>query len=232
LVVGDPVVNEYSALPGAREEAHAVSNVLGEQGLTVRTLIGADAIEVVSALFAGPYRIVHIAARASYIRGGGPGLVIGDNIWLSPAEFAQMRVLPDLVFINFGHLGHIEPGDETQGRSLGPLAAAFAAGLIREGVRALIVSGWVVDDAACVTFTTALYRALVVGEAFGASVQKARLLTHESHASVTTWGAFHCYGDPGFRIVKSSAKDRARTPSELSAPNPALKGTRRKRRAP
>lgn len=183
LVVGDPTVTSYPSLLGASAESHAVLEVLVNHGLTVRSLIGGSAIEVISALFDQPYKIVHIAARASYVS-GRPGLVIGDDIWLTPLEFAQMQFLPELVFINFGHVGHID--DETQPRSLGPLAAAFAAALIREGVSALIVSGSVVDDAACVTFTTAFYSALLVGEPFGVSVQRARLLTHELHPNATT----------------------------------------------
>ena len=233
LVIGDPMLHTYPGLPGAEFESVKVSNVLRSQWKKVRTLTGATALGILGALFAEPYKIVHIAARASNVR-GHPGLLIGDDIRLTPAEFGQMSVLPDLVFINCGHVGPLGPypPDEPHGGSLGPFAAAYAVGLISIGVRALIVSGAVVEDASCITFTTALYRALLQGETFGASVQNARLLTHETAVSATTWGAFHCYGDPDFRIVESPMKDGCPLPGELPAPNPALKGTRRKRRSP
>lgn len=233
LVVGDPGVNGHPTLPGAKVESHAVSETLRNQAFNVRTLTGASAIEIVSALFAEPYKIVHLAARASYVR-ERPGLVIGDGLLLTPREFACLKILPNLVFINCGHLDPIEkdPSGETHDLSIGELAAAFAADFIRVGVPLLIVSGSVVDDAASVTFTTALYRAILLGETFGASVQEARRLTHESHIGVTTWGAFHCYGDPNFRIVQTPPNDQGCVLGKPPAPTPALKGTRRKRRVP
>lgn len=214
LVVGDPMITGFPALPGAHAESQAVSRIFKDQDFEVRLLIGASALEILNALFSYPYRFVHIAARASYAH-GRVGLVLSDGILLTPMELEMMEILPDLVFINFGHLDSVQTNfsDETESRSLGLIAAALAAGFIRQGVRALIVSGSAVEDAACVTFVSTLYRALLAGETFGVAIHKARLLTHESHIGVTTWGAFHCYGDPDFRIVEPRRDDKDRTPT-------------------
>lgn len=135
--------------------------------------------------------------------------------------------------MNCGHLGPIEGGSshDAPSGSLGQIAAAIAAGFIRIGTRALIVSGSVVNDEASTTFATALYRTLALGATFGASVHEARRLTHESHIGVTTWGAFHCYGDPNFRMVGAGGEDQDGAADELPTASPAPKGMRRKRRA-
>jgi CHAT domain-containing protein len=210
LIVGDPSLTSHASLPGANYEALAISKLLGQHhGVErVRILTGTDSgaasVEIINALFAERYGIVHVAARGGFEH-GRPGLLIGDNTWLTPGEFEQMPVLPNLVFINFGHLGRI---DEPGLGWLGPLAAAYAAGLIRTGVPAVVVSGWVVDGAASITFGTQLYSAMLAGEPFAAAVRRARTQTYESHPGVNTWGAFQCYGSPDFSLIDSFAKER------------------------
>ena len=87
-------------------------------------------------------------------------MVIGDGIYLTPAEIRQMRQVPELVFINCCHLGHIEATDggtskERQDQNL--IAANVATEFIRMGVHAVVAAGWAVDDGAALTFATAFY---------------------------------------------------------------------------
>lgn len=95
LIVADPMIDGLAGRPGARAESQAVADVLNQHGFQVRILAGASALEIVSALYHEPYRVVHIAAPAREV-GGVPGLVIGKNFILGPVEFEMLRVLPDL----------------------------------------------------------------------------------------------------------------------------------------
>jgi tetratricopeptide (TPR) repeat protein len=144
------------------------------------------------------------------------GMVIGDGVYLTPGEVKQMRRVPELVFINCCHLGYTEDREaraEEEARQgeaprLAPLAdyhlfaANVATEFIRMGVRAVIAAGWAVDDAAGKTFAEAFYGAMLDGEPFGKALEAARSETHNRHSYANTWGAYQCYGDPGFRIVE------------------------------
>ena len=248
LVVGDPILPEdgpLKRLPGARDEASAVASTLDRSGrFKVTRCIEASSKEIVQAFFATPYRILHLAGHGVYewqppAKAGDEkvasksekdatqpvtGMVIGDGVYLTPAEVKQMRRVPELVFINCCHLGYTEDrerrsDDETkQGeqRTLSPLAdyhlfaANVATEFIRMGVRAVIAAGWAVDDAAGKTFAQVFYSAMLDGESFGKAVESARVQTYNRHTYANTWGAYQCYGDPEFRLVERGVGDADR----------------------
>jgi CHAT domain-containing protein/pimeloyl-ACP methyl ester carboxylesterase len=225
LVVGDPP-SELTELPGAQEEAQAVADMLGREGFSVTPLIRPAPRTVVTQLFARDYKILHFAAHGVHdweatIREARPGetkplkqrlsgMVIGPGFTvLTPAEVQQMRAVPELVFINCCHLGRtdvdVEDGDQSplrieaeQRRLRHRLAANLAAEFIRMGVRAVIAAGWAVDDSAAITFATTFYRGMLAGRPFGEAVKQARSTTYREHPAVNTWGAYQCYGDPGY----------------------------------
>jgi hypothetical protein len=149
------------------------------------------------------------------------GMVIGDGVVLSPVEVHQMRHVPDLVFVNCCHLGHIEPGEGQEARQKNErtdynrIAANLATEFIRMGVRAVVAAGWAVDDAAASTFAGAFYDAMLAGAPFGEAVKRARGETFDRHPQTNTWGAYQCYGDPDYRLVRDTAGDE----SEPSAPS-------------
>ena len=75
----------------------------------------ASPTRVLSALYARPYRVLHLAAHGVFehpepARPGAhcpaaepervTGLVLGDGLFLTPYEIEQMRFVPDLVFVN------------------------------------------------------------------------------------------------------------------------------------
>jgi hypothetical protein len=245
LVIGDPV-SPFVELKGAQAEATAVSNVLVPRFATVTTLVRSTGQEVVTALFERPFKVLHLAAHGVYRyapprtgqcaacghsleeaqpASNGPedtvtGMVIGDGVFLTPGEVAQMRNVPDLVFINCCHLGQVEAGREhatPQERAFPQLAANVATEFIRMGVRAVVAAGWAVEDSAAVTFATTFYEEMLNGEPFGEAVKAARAATYRRHKPFNTWGAYQCYGDPDFRLVltQSAGTDR-RAPSFLS----------------
>src|SRR5215510_6081737 len=128
-------------------------------------------------------------------------MVLGDNIFLTPIEINQMRVVPDLVFINCCYLGKIEGQTSALRRNRSSLAANVSTQLIRMGVRAVIAAGWAVNDDAAQTFATEFYGGLCAGQPFGKAVQQARQAAYENHPSANTWGAYQCYGDHDFTLA-------------------------------
>ncbi len=222
LVIGDPL-SQFPELTGAQTEADAIAQMLmqGGAGVTafnVTAKIRANASEIVRELFARDYRILHLAGHGVYAYpvdvtvpdpAGGTrtvkrpmtGMVLGDDVFLTSAEVSQMRMVPELVFINCCHLGRIEPGQQPN-TWYAPhrLAANLATEFIRMGVRAVIASGWAVHDGAGLTFSQAFYRQMLSGASFGEAVRLARYAAWDGHQGVNTWGAFQCYGDPDYRL--------------------------------
>ena len=209
LVIGDPPLDGsrvFAQLPGAAAEAQTVATTLREKGFDTTSLIGADAEwpAVLTALYGRPYRVLHIAAHGVHEYEPAPGapkmtgVVLGSGAFLTSAEFDQLRVVPDLAFINCCHLGR----DGEYGRSVDvsfpQLAASVGVQLIQMGVRAVVVAGWAVDDQAAKEFARVFYTEMLAGTEFGVSVFRARQEIYARFGSVNTWGAYQCYGDPGF----------------------------------
>jgi hypothetical protein len=208
LVVGDPI-SPFAELKGAQQEAEAVWRVLQQGFTSVTKRVRPASQDVISALFERPYRVLHLAGHGVYrytVADNQPtvtGMVIGDGVFLTPKEIAQMRVVPDLVFVNCCHLGRVETdeGGAPQEQAFPRLAANLATEFIRIGVRAVIAAGWAVEDLAAATFATTFYQEMLNGESFGEATRTARARAYDEHPGSNTWGAYQCYGDPDFRFV-------------------------------
>jgi triacylglycerol esterase/lipase EstA (alpha/beta hydrolase family) len=218
LVIGDPPLEGsriFQQLPGAAAEATAVSAVLTEGKFDTTALVGDDAPwpTVLSHLYGNPYRILHIAAHGvfEYQQDDGgkaiTGVVLGNGAFLTPAEFAQLRVVPDFVFINCCHLGAGGAYGRTVDVAFPRLAANVAFELIQMGVRAVVAAGWAVDDQAAKEFARRLYTEMLQGQEFGRAVLVARQEIFAQFGSVNTWGAYQCYGDPGFSLKQTERHD-------------------------
>jgi tetratricopeptide (TPR) repeat protein len=230
LVVGDPV-SPFVELKGAQLEARAVARALDVSGkFRVTSLNRPSGTEVLQALFDRPYRVLHLAGHGVYqyapvanAKERVTGMVIGDGMFLTPREIAQMRRVPELVFINCCHLGRIA-GDAPERANLrndyNQLAANVAQEFIRMGVRAVIAAGWAVDDEAATAFAQSIYGDMLTGVAFGQATRAARKAIYERYPSVNTWGAYQCYGDPDYRLV--STVDGAASEPELNFATPEI----------
>lgn len=239
LVIGDPI-SKFPELKGARNEAEEVRRALHADGqFQVEACIGGSSSQVMQALFARDYRVLHLAGHGVYqytppvttVSPTAPakplrpvtGMVIGDDVFLTPVEVQQMREVPELVFINCCHLGRIEPGKPSNERSdYNFIAANLATEFIRMGVRAVIAAGWAVDDAAAATFATTFYKELLGGERFGLAVLQARKQTYARHGNTNSWGAYQCYGDPDYRLVRNGGSSSVSRTLDYSAPVEAL----------
>lgn len=210
LIIGDPMLNGFiNQLPEAENEARAVTEVMKTKSYQCTPVISAPADEIVQQLFCDDYKIIHLAGHGVY-NAASPkqsGMVIGDELYLTTADFAQMSAVPELVFVNCCHLGKVKAADEKYYRKRYMLAANVGTQLIEMGVKAVVAAGWAVDDAAAAAFAKRFYADMLDGVAFGEAVKNARAEVYEKyHASNNTWGAYQCYGDPFYRLVRNTAE--------------------------
>jgi hypothetical protein len=217
LVIGEPLAdpNVYPPLIGARLEALAVAERLRplaqRNATSVKTLIssedtpGPDARQVINALLARDWRIVHIAGHGEPPLEGDPrGVVLSSGAFLGPREICNMEPVPALVFVNCCHLAAfnreqlVSPGahrdfDRAQ------FAAGVAEELIKIGVRCVVAAGWAVSDDAAKMFATTFYDELLAGGRFIDAVAAARKAAYKPNDN--TWAAYQCYGDPEWRLT-------------------------------
>ncbi len=227
LVIGDPPTSHFPRLEGARQEALLVAQLLEEAGWDVTrlipsgpadTAIGPD--DIVNALFAADYRLVHIAAHGYYdsLNLVKSGVVIGDGRFLTTLEFSAMSTVPDLVFLNCCHLGRFDDAEPEKRRAgawgnFHHLAASVSRQLIGNGVRGIVAAGWAVNDEAAKDFAGEFYRQMLDGTGFGDAVFTARRAIYRRHrGSNNTWAAYQCYGPPALYLTRPSRRPRPKSP--------------------
>jgi tetratricopeptide (TPR) repeat protein len=166
-------------------------------------------MEIFNAVYADDYRIIHIAAHGHYQDDPAQsGVVIGPDRYLTAHDLAKLPVKPDLVFLNCCHLGRVDASGmmpfTTPGRGerhLPRTAANLAVTLIEKGVRCVVAAGWPVGDVPGRRFAQTFYEQMLQGEVLGQAVRRARNAAYdEDQGETNTWGAYQCYGDPGFRL--------------------------------
>ena len=209
LVVGDPDLKGFlSQLPGALEEAKAVAAMLKGQQYETNDLIRQSPEVIIPALFSSNYKIIHLAGHGVFNADPekGSGMVIGKENYLTTAEIAQMSTTPELVFVNCCFLGQTDGIAEEFFRSRFKLAANIGTQLIENGVKAVIVAGWAVDDGAALAFAQKFYANLFEGKTFGEAVRVAREQVYANFGRKNTWGAYQCYGDPFYKLITERQK--------------------------
>ncbi|UYQ94353.1 CHAT domain-containing protein [Chitinophaga horti] len=206
LVIGDPDLRGFVAqLRGAQEEGRMVAEQLVNNGYEVKDLINSSASAIIEAMFSSEYKIIHLAGHGVFNEdpGQGSGMLIGYDTYLSTREVGQMSAAPELVFVNCCYLGKTDAATEELFRYRYKLAANIGTQLIENGVKAVIVAGWAVDDAAALKFTEIFYNRMFEGQTFGDAIRAARSKVFEEFGHTNTWGAYQCYGDPFYRILTS-----------------------------
>lgn len=203
LVIGDPQLNGFlPQLPGALEEAKAVNDVLTEFHYQTTPLLGAQQDAIIPALMSGSYKIIHLAGHGLFDPdpANPSGMVIGKDNFLTTMQLKQMSETPDLVFVNCCYQGKIDGAAEKYYQSRFKLAASIGTQLIENGVKAVIVAGWAVDDKAAQKFAGEFYRNMFQGKPFGEAVRQARETIYNLYPTINTWGAYQCYGNPFYRL--------------------------------
>ncbi|MCB0584292.1 MAG: CHAT domain-containing protein [Phaeodactylibacter sp.] len=216
LIIGDPILSANTGigqLPKAAEEAEAVNKLLKDNGFDPTTRIRQPFKEVITKLY-DEYKIIHIASHG--VIDYGPekksGILLSDDVVLTAAEIDQISSTPELAFINCCHLGEVDPGREKHFREKYRLAANIGTQLIENGVKAVVVAGWAVHDDAALLFAEEFYRQMLDGLPFGEAVKRARKACYEEHKNTNTWGAYQCYGDQFYQLVKKEGKKENDSP--------------------
>jgi len=213
LVVGDPDLKGFiTQLPGALEEAKAVAQLLKDQGYETKVLLRESSETIIPALMSDDYKIIHLAGHGVFNadRDKESGMVIGENNFLTTAEIAQMSTTPDLVFVNCCFLGKTEGIAKEYFRSRYRLAANIGTQLIENGVKAVVLAGWAVDDADALLFAKKFYESMLSGDTFGEAVRKARECIYKPGGNKNTWGAYQCYGDPFYSLKQGQWKSKGK----------------------
>jgi CHAT domain-containing protein len=220
----------FRDLPGAKKEGDAVADLLKAAGYRVDRRVGQLMRSVVEGLHMERWRILHLAGHGvhefpiekdkvyptSDERAAEPesddaqktsqkkqlvsGMVIGKEAILTPGDVEQMRWTPEFVFINCCYLA--KSTSDTP-RRFNELAANLGVQFINMGVKAVIAAGWAVHDDASHEFAKTFYdHMLNGGQTFGEAVRLARKHIWDTFKeTANTWGAYQCYGDPGFRLT-------------------------------
>lgn len=204
LIVADPLLEGFvNQLPGAKEEGERVDESMKKNGYTTNALISKTAGEIVKSIFSDEYKIMHLAGHGVYNPESPQksGMVIGKDEFLSVFDIEQMPVVPELVFVNCCYLGKVNASYEKYFKDRFKLASNIGTQLIRIGVKAVVVAGWAVDDAAAADFAGYFYGKMFDGYSFGDAVKDAREKIYKDYKGLNnTWGAYQCYGDPFYRL--------------------------------
>ncbi len=207
LVIGNPLLNGYYPnLPGAGSEAAMVADQLKDRNFSVLSFINQPGSDAIISLYSKSYKILHIAAHGvvNDKKTGQTGVVMGEELIITPADFKQIRYVPELIFVNCCSLGVINKEDEIRLQRKFEVAAGIGTQLVEMGAKAVIVAGWEVDDAAAKCFSETFYHFMLDGRPFGEAVRFARKITYENFPLVNTWGAYQCYGDPFYTLRNST----------------------------
>jgi tetratricopeptide (TPR) repeat protein len=196
LVLGDPAtpISSLKRLPGAKEEATQVAELLGT---TAR--LGDDAREKDLYELGGKVDLVHIAAHGLY----DPANPLFSRIALTPsADFDgsltvhEILSSVDLSGVNLvvlsacrSAVGERSGGDEVVG---------LTRALLYAGTPGVISTLWNIDDAASAGLMKEFYRHLTSGEAVAEALQGAQVavLKSKSFQHPKYWAAFTLSGDP------------------------------------
>nr|WP_321228051.1 CHAT domain-containing protein [uncultured Psychroserpens sp.] len=212
FVVGDPNYQSDSLpqLSAAKEEAEWLSKQLNSNGFKAFSFINSDTKTIMMEMFNRKYKMLHFSGHGLYdVENDNIGIAIGNGMCIDPAMINQIGYVPDFVFINCCYSGTINIEDDKFTKDRYLLAANIGTQLIEMGVKAIVISGWAVDDNAARTFSEVFYEKMFDGYDFGTSVQKARLACYQNHQKSSTWGAYQCYGNQFYRFNnrKNSMKD-------------------------
>ena len=206
LIIANPANTQLADLPGARQEAEQVLKQLNQHGMDVQMCINARPNTIREQLVADDYRILHIAGHglarldAEGIREAG--MVMEHGELLTGVDIGALRCVPEVVFINCCHVGQFsEPSATSAAEHFRLVAASLSRKLIAMGAKAVVAAGWAINDKAADAFAKRFYQKMLAGSEFGVAVIAARRQAYDVSRD-NTWGAYQCYGNPGFRFTR------------------------------
>jgi len=170
--------------PRVADEVAAIAPLFAD---TV-TLLGQAATRTGLEQHAPAADLVHLACHGRF-RGDSPffsALYLADG-WMTVRDAYALRLRCGLVTLSACETGlsALMPGDELIG---------LARGFFLAGAPALVVSLWMVDDAATAELMTAFYRALLAGLRPAAALRQAQCALLTSHPHPFYWAPFVLLG--------------------------------------
>jgi hypothetical protein len=233
LVIGDPGdPDKNEDLPGAREEALAVHELLLKHGVASEARIGppdgegrgpipgippAGRLEVLRMLLRGGLDLVHYAGHGDFdeAQRDRAGWLFKGGL-LTSAELARIDEVPSLVVANAclsartaETLAASTP--DADPRSEAALLPSLADEFFHLGVRNYIGTAWEVNDIGATLFAQTFYKTLF-SASYGEAVHDARNALYEQRAVYgPLWAAYQHYGDPSSRLraVSLGAQDES-----------------------
>ncbi|MFK7771441.1 MAG: CHAT domain-containing protein [Saprospiraceae bacterium] len=210
LIIGDPILDKKSGvpqLPEAAIEAKMVDRLLQAHGYETTPRIQQPFREIFKKLY-DEYKIIHIASHGviDYGEDKKTGILLSNNIVLTAAEINQISSTPELVFINSCYMGNVSPDKEEYFRGKYKLAANIGVQFIENGVKAVVVAGWAVDDSAAKRFAEVFYDRMLAGENFADAVKAARATCFREFHRNNKKKDNQCYGDQYYQLVKKPQK--------------------------
>jgi CHAT domain-containing protein len=147
----------------------------------------------------GAYRVIHLATHAIVddraIGRSAIALAAGDGESgiLLPGDLAALDLDADLVVLSACRTagGVVLDGEGVQG---------LTAPLLQAGARAVVATGWRIDDRRTVRFVLDFYDALARGLTVGDALHDAKLTALHHGAPPAEWAAFTVVGDPTVTI--------------------------------
>lgn len=223
LVIADPQTNGFLAqLPGALEEGKQLHQLLRDRGYKSTSLFNSNASEIITALYRESYSIIHLAGHGAY-NANSPhesGIIIGKDQFLTVFQIQQLKVVPDLVFVNCEYSGFTDSNDKRSYQKQNGLAANIGSQLIQIGVKAVITIGGHIEDRAAALFAYKFHDHMLNGYTFGDATKNARDGIYKEYQKETnSWGVYQCYGDPFFSLKGDSSISEVPESLEINLKN-------------
>lgn len=217
-------LDSLAPLPGSRDEASAISDVVGGSAMTSRSGFGANRDEVLGAGL-GDYRVLHFATHGlvDERRPELSGIVLSlfneagepqSGGFIRLQDVYGMNLNADLVVLSACDTGL---GKEIKGEGLLSLNNAF----LQAGARSVVSSLWKADDVATRELMTEFYRGMAAeGLTASEALRRAqmKLRADPRFASPLYWAAFTLHGD----YASAPKFSRSRTKWLYAAPAGAI----------
>jgi CHAT domain-containing protein len=197
LVVGNPIMPQIGTpprqlypLPGSEREAITIAQLLKTKPITGSQATKASIVQQMLKA-----RIIHLATHGllnEVKRRDLPGAIAlspsgNDDGLLTSSEILDLKLNAELVVLSACNTG--------RGKLTGDGVLGLSRALISAGVPSIIVSLWLVPDAATAELMAEFYRQLQLNPNKAQALRQAMLITIKMHPNPQDWGAFTLIGE-------------------------------------
>ncbi|MEG5033964.1 CHAT domain-containing tetratricopeptide repeat protein, partial [Microcoleus sp. AT3-D2] len=197
LVVGNPIMpkigtppHQLPALPGSEQEAITIAQLLNTKPITGSQATKASIVQQMLKA-----RIIHLATHGllnEVKRRDLPGAIAlapsgNDDGLLTSSEILDLKLNAELVVLSACNTG--------RGNITGDGVLGLSRALISAGVPSIIVSLWLVPDAATAELMAEFYRQLQLNPNKAQALRQAMLMTMKMHPNPQDWAAFTLIGE-------------------------------------